>query len=653
MITPRVRFWLVVVVGLCVPGSGSAQELCTRGTEIAVPAICGIAVPNPRISCVVPPDVAPGFQEGTAAQRAFNVFGWQQFIALNWPAAPTVRGSPDPSRPIAAPGPRVWETWKETAAVYLPDGRKPPAWNAWPTGERTKQLVRTQKVEDVLDSAIQPTGADGTLPITLTDRNQRLVRYEIRMNRVLFDYVVANRLYDSRVQARATSIVAPDGAILVKAAWRELESTEEPRYLTARARICDSATRCSVRTVGLVGFHIMQKTKGSPQWIWSTFEHADNVEGDNPSFFDPACRDCGSVVNRQTPPGVKNQIVRVIPIPSVDPVCSAPQVGDNVAELNRHVSAALAGRGTPLARYGLISTQRPVKRSPPATGFDAEPPLLGNTTMETFIQPTSSCIGCHAMARTTRGDHFVSADFTFTLNNAGPLLPPPPHIRPAHQGSPSHQRARAIATRTYEMAPAPHVVAKLHCQSCHLEAGTNPRAGWWVGSSDRFAPRTKLFRRINQCFENSMNGAAICGSDADCARHPDMMALVNYIDDLTAEWRQRHGSRPAPAGFPRIATKIPDAANGQQLYQQRCAFCHGAEGEGRYASGTYYRPALWGPHSFDIDAGMARPATFAAFVHANMPFGSGGALTEQDAWDLAGFVDRQCRPKKPGCPRGN
>ena len=92
-----------------------------------------------------------------------------------------------------------------------------------------------------------------------------------------------------------------------------------------------------------------------------------------------------------------------------------------------------------------------------------------------------------------------------------------------------------------------------------------------------------------------------------------------------------------------------DAANGAVIYRQRCAFCHGADGEGRYASGTYYRPALWGPRSFDAHAGMARAATFAAFVHANMPLGSGGALTEQEAWDLAGFVDGQCRPKKPGC----
>jgi cytochrome c len=34
-----------------------------------------------------------------------------------------------------------------------------------------------------------------------------------------------------------------------------------------------------------------------------------------------------------------------------------------------------------------------------------------------------------------------------------------------------------------------------------------------------------------------------------------------------------------------------------------------------------------------------------------MPLGSGGELTEQEAWDIAGFVTGQCRPKKPGCAR--
>src|SRR6202034_160551 len=34
---------------------------------------------------------------------------------------------------------------------------------------------------------------------------------------------------------------------------------------------------CSTLTVGLVGLHIVQKTKTRPQWIWSTFEQVDNV----------------------------------------------------------------------------------------------------------------------------------------------------------------------------------------------------------------------------------------------------------------------------------------------------------------------------------------------------------------------------------------
>ena len=130
-----------------------------------------------------------------------------------------------------------------------------------------------------------------------------------------------------------------------------------------------------------------------------------------------------------------------------------------------------------------------------------------------------------------------------------------------------------------------------------------------------------------------------------------MMALVMYIESLTAAWHKQHGKQTAPGGFPAIAKKAPDARNGAAIYLQKCAFCHGANGEGRYASGTYYRPALWGKDSFDAQAGMAEPGTFAAFVRANMPFLSGGELTEQEAWDLAGFVDGQCRPKKPGCGR--
>ena len=49
--------------------------------------------------------------------------------------------------------------------------------------------------------------------------------------------------------------------------------------------------------VGLVGLHVVQKTKQLPQWMWATFEHVDNapdsalgpVADIQYNFFDAEC----------------------------------------------------------------------------------------------------------------------------------------------------------------------------------------------------------------------------------------------------------------------------------------------------------------------------------------------------------------------------
>ena len=89
---------------------------------------------------------------------------------------------------------------------------------------RGHPLVRDEKVADLLDSTVQPTYADGTLPRTLTDQSGRRVRYEIRLNRTVFDYIVSNHLWDGRVQSEAKEILfPPPGSQIVKAAWREVD----------------------------------------------------------------------------------------------------------------------------------------------------------------------------------------------------------------------------------------------------------------------------------------------------------------------------------------------------------------------------------------------------------------------------------------------
>ena len=640
-------------------------------------ATCGKAQ-DLQLSCFLPTDMErPGLPPNfNVLQRSADIFSWQEFIALNWPALPGERGAPDASKKISDSGPRVWETWKEEYEVYLKDGQKPKPWNdtepipgACGSGA-SKVFFRTQKIHDVVDSTLQAAAADGTLPATLTDRQRNLVRYEIRLNKVMFDYIVENKLYNANTQAGFDSIKFPAGGILIKAAWREVTPQEEPSFHTVTACVCDKTTdgnliNCQKERMGLVGLHITQKTPSAPQWIWSTFEQVNNVPGpaaDGPlSFYSPGCLSCA--INRQTKPGTPNQIKRTTPIPSTNPNCNNPSAAmDNVDWLNDDVRKALKTAGSVFRNYELVNTQWPVPPTylKPETAFTVRPTVLANTTMETFVQPTSSCMGCHAMARTVNQNKFVSSDFSFTLNNALPKqvnckVLPVDSAGPLTPWETDHwaeiQYGYTVATQTYETLKQNVPVAKLHCSSCHLDAGGNSDAAWWVNLLPQYNNSLpQLQARINQCFTRSMNGNALCtpaaGNQAgDCDKNKAMNGLTTYMEWLTRLSARVRPCNTIPYGFPRIPTLVGDITNGQQTFIQKCAVCHGADGQGRYESNTYYRPALWGAHSFNSAAGMFSDASdLAAFVRWNMPLGSGGLLTDQEAWDLEAFIHSKPRP---------
>jgi cytochrome c len=612
-------------------------------------------------------------------QRDADIFSWQEFFALNWPAQPGQRGEPAVNQPISAPGPRVWETWKEEYEVYLPNGAKPKPWNdpepvpAACGGVGNKVFFRTQKIDDVVDSTLQAAAADGALPATLTDQKSKLVRYEIRLNKVLFDYVVAHRLYDARVQALAKSIDFPDGAILIKAAWREVTPAEERQFHTVTACLCDKDAQgkmvnCHKQRMGLVGFHVTQKTPSAPQWVWSTFEQINNVPGmaaiGQSSFNNPACPTCP--VNRQTQRGTPNQIVRSIPIPGTEPNCAdGTQAIDNVRRLNVDVRTALAGAGSIFRFYELVNTQWPVPQARsqprPSTVFQVRPLALANTTMESFVQPTSTCMGCHSTARTVNANNFVSSDFSFTLNNAQPaqtsckVIPPP--TQPKTTWDKQHwveiERGYTLATQTYEKLPQFVPTAKLHCASCHLSAGGNSDAAWWVDLKSEYPTKPDLQSRINHCFTNSLNGVALCTpasktSKGNCDTNLDMEGFLTYMQWLDEQAKSMHLCNTVAHGYPPISTSTGDPVAGHQVFIQKCAVCHQLDGQGRYESNTYFRPALWGPHSFNQAAGMfSDPAFLAAFARWNMPLMAGGELTDQEAWNVEAFIHTKPRPKSP------
>jgi cytochrome c len=77
-----------------------------------------------------------------------------------------------------------------------------------------------------------------------------------------------------------------------------------------------------------------------------------------------------------------------------------------------------------------------------------------------------------------------------------------------------------------------------------------------------------------------------------------------------------------------IPVEPPSMDRGAAVFAGKCAACHGSDGEGRRVTGRigYQFPPLWG---------------------ANMPYGLRDVLTEQEAWDVAMFVDSHERPQDP------
>lgn len=187
----------------------------------------------------------------------------------------------------------------------------------------------------------------------------------------------------------------------------------------------------------------------------------------------------------------------------------------------------------------------------------------------------------------------------------------------------------------------PYITANMDCAACHLNGGTKARGGTFAGIAAQFPQWNKrakrvisLQDRVAECFLYSMNGRP------PAYQSREMEALVAYITYLSRG--TKIGSKPDPAV--RIAhfnaPSPPDPKRGAQLYAQKCAMCHAANGGG---SSEY--PPLWGPASFNDGAGMHRLWTMAGFVRYNMPKNAPGTLSDQEAYDVSAYVLSHSRPK--------
>src|SRR3546814_6739312 len=150
------------------------------------------------------------------------------------------------------------------------------------------------------------------------------------------------------------------------------------------------------------------------------------------------------------------------------------------------------------------------------------------------------------------------------------------------------------------------------------------------------------------CFTYSMNA-----QDSPAGKAPPLGDQI-YTDLQTYfHWLAKGAptdTKLKGAGFIKLKeTKLGyDPGRGAQVFQQNCAAGHGADGQGqRDINGRVVFPPLWGPHSYNWGAGMASVKNAAAFVKKNMPLGQTDRLTDQQAWDVAAYIDSRERPKDP------
>ena len=188
----------------------------------------------------------------------------------------------------------------------------------------------------------------------------------------------------------------------------------------------------------------------------------------------------------------------------------------------------------------------------------------------------------------------------------------------------------------------------LSCANCHLDAGRRAdSAPMWAAYVSYPAYRSKnkhvntLAERMQGCFTYSMNGKAPPLGDET------LVALEAYAYWL-ATGAPTNTKMPG-AGYPKLKppTSKADYSRGAIVFAANCAVCHGGDGQGRTSNGKTAFPPLWGDASYNWGAGMAQVGNAAGFIKANMPFSRGGTLSEQQAWDVAMYMNSHERPQDP------
>jgi len=213
-----------------------------------------------------------------------------------------------------------------------------------------------------------------------------------------------------------------------------------------------------------------------------------------------------------------------------------------------------------------------------------------------------------------------------------------------------------IFTNTPHEAPQ-FAPGKVSCNNCHLNAGQRERSLPLTGVAGMFPEYNKrsgrlysLGDRIVDCFLRSENATGVSEKDLPATTSKEVLAIQAYLTWLAKGYEV--GKNPTWRGQNTIEAShlIPiaklDINNGKALFMQHCTNCHGEDGQG-VAIGDKKAGPLWGADSWNDGAGAARVYTLAGIIRYSMPYLDPGRLTDEEAQQVAAFINSQPRPAYP------
>lgn len=326
--------WILVTLSV----AAIATQLSTQAVAAATN---GTAVPpwGNTTPWTMPQTIADETTNDPPTSEDWLRFGWDTFIAMNWPHddASGNPGAPDTSSDIITsydspsdyPS-TVWWSYNGKFQLFYDEITGTPSGELYPgtwsnplspkpmldghqiVGDFAKAGSLGNRLRDQLDEAF--------IDAPMIDADGNFILYQIFINQSYWKYVTDTGYYDGSKQIKDVNAgtfvdmpkwgnsnddvpyydniptYAQQGAMSVKVAWKQLTEDEidSERYYTRDVYyenntedpndICANPDNTPI-TVGLVGMHILRLTpRTGSTWFWSSFEHVDNVSGTDANF---------------------------------------------------------------------------------------------------------------------------------------------------------------------------------------------------------------------------------------------------------------------------------------------------------------------------------------------------------------------------------